>query len=239
MFNFKSIFKVPQQRERGIDLSIFNDIIGYEDIKHELVLALASEYRLNMLLNGKPGNGKSTFLTLIEQKYKKHAKYLDCVLMTKAGLRDFLFSNQGIKILLLDEISRLPKIDQGILLNLMERGSVIDGRAKKMGQEVFFKDLKIFCTSNNYNGLIAPLQDRFDTLHMPDYTYDEFEFICTTRLKKFTKDPVLIEEIISAVYRDLHSTSIRDAIDITKRIRNRGELVRHIQTKKKYSKVIK
>jgi hypothetical protein len=90
--------------------------------------------------------------------------------MTKAGLRDFLFNNQHIKILLLDEISRLKRTDQEVLLNLATSGEVIDSRYNKNAAKITFKNLKIFCTSNNKEKLIVPVADRMEVWHCKEYS---------------------------------------------------------------------
>ncbi|MGD1838064.1 MAG: AAA family ATPase [Nitrososphaeraceae archaeon] len=210
---------------------LFSEIIGYNDIKDIMLMALASESSTAILLSGKPGNGKSSFLKSIEQKYSKYCKYVDCSLTTKAGIRDLLFANSSLKILLLDEISRLRKLDQEILLNLIQDGRIVDIRSNK-NNEINFNSLKIFATCNNANKLIPPLRDRFDEYELPLYSYKEFEFICEKLIKN--KDPLLRKAIIETAWQDLGSRSIRDVLDICKYVTSTDELNKYIQIKKKY-----
>lgn len=219
------------KRENSND--IFSQIVGYPDIKDLLELALLSEYSTSILLSGKPGMGKSLFLKCIENSYHKHCIYLDCSLMTKAGLRDLLFENRNrLKILLLDEISRLKKIDQEILLNLLQDGRIIDTRSGNH-REIKFGFLKVFATCNELSKLIEPLRDRFDRYDLPQYTFDDFNSICNRVVK--VKDHDLKQKVISAVWDELGSRNVRDVINASRYINTYEDLEKYIKIKKKYS----
>ena len=212
---------------------IFNEIIGYDDLKHVIRLALSSEDSISMLLAGNPGNGKSSFLQCIEKNYPEHSLYLDCTMMTKSGLFDLLSNNKKVKILLLDEISLLKKVDQGILLNLLQSGILIDTKYKRHN-ELKLNSLKIFATCNDTERLISPLRNRFDKFILPDYTYDEFREIGFKIIRK--KELALKQLIIDSVWYELESRSIRDLINLSKYVTNYQDLELFINIKRKYSK---
>ena len=223
-----SIFKKDK------DDGIFDRIIGYKDIKDLLNMALISEYPISIILAGKPGNGKSTFLKCIENRYKKYSQYLDCTSLTKAGLRDLLFQrSRSLKILLLDEISRLKKTDQDILLNLIQDGRIIDTR-RESHNEMIFQSLKIFATCNELEKLISPLKDRFDIFNLPEYNYEEFYCVCNNILP--IKDQRLKNDIINLVWNEYKSKSVREVINISKYVMNIEDLSKYKQIRKKYSK---
>ena len=211
---------------------IFNEIIGYDDLKHVLRLALLSEESISILLAGNPGNGKSSFLQCIEKNYLGHSLYLDCPMMTKSGLFDLLSNNRKIKILLLDEISLLKKVDQGILLNLLQSGILIDTKYKRHN-EIKIKSLKIFATCNDAERLISPLNNRFDKFLLPDYTYDEFKEIGFKIIRQ--KEHDLKQLIIDSVWYELKSRSIRDLINLSKYVSNYEDLELFINIKRKYA----
>ena len=214
---------------------VFREIVGYQDIKDLMKLALLSEYPTSILLSGGPGMGKSLFLKCIENSYHKDSVYLDCSLMTKAGLRDLLFENGNrIKILLLDEISRLKKIDQEILLNLLQDGRIVDTRSGNHRQ-VHFSLLKVFATCNEISKLIEPLRDRFDKYELPQYTFEDFISICNKVVKLNAKDDDLKQKIISAVWADMGSRNVRDVINASRYINSYNDLEKYIKIKKKYS----
>jgi Holliday junction resolvasome RuvABC ATP-dependent DNA helicase subunit len=210
---------------------IFDEIIGYDDLKHVLRLALSSEYSISILLAGNPGNGKSSFLQCMEKNYLGHSLYLDCTMMTKSGLFDLLSNNKKVKILLLDEISLLKKVDQGILLNLLQSGVLIDTKYKRHN-ELKLKSLKVFATCNDTERLISPLSNRFDKFVLPDYTYDEFREIGFKIIRK--KEQSLKELIIDSVWYELESKSIRDLINLSKYVTNYQDLELFISIKRKY-----
>lgn len=224
---------VGSQGKKENNNDIFGQIVGYPDIKDLLELALLSEYSTSILLSGKPGIGKSLFLKCIENSYHKHSIYLDCSLMTKAGLRDLLFENSNrLKILLLDEISRLKKIDQEILLNLLQDGRIIDTRSGNH-REIKFSFLKVFATCNELSKLIEPLRDRFDRYDLPQYISEDFNSICNKVVK--VKDHDLKQKIISAVWDELGSRNVRDVINASRYINTYDDLEKYIKIKKKYS----
>jgi len=224
---------VGSQGRRVNNNDIFGQIVGYPDIKDLLELALLSEYSTSILLSGIPGIGKSLFLKCIENSCHKHSIYLDCSLMTKAGLRDLLFENRNrLKILLLDEISRLKKIDQEILLNLLQDGRIIDTRSGNH-RELKFSFLKVFATCNELSKLIEPLRDRFDRYDLPQYTFEDFNSICNRVVK--VKDHHLKQKIISAVWDEMGSRNVRDVINASRYISTYDDLEKYITIKKKYS----
>lgn len=221
-------------KPKNIDVSIFEDIQGYEDLKNSLAMSLSSEYNINILLQGIAGTGKSSFLKAINEKYGKHSLYIACELATKAGLRDILFKNPKIKILLLDEISRLKTTDQEILLNLAQTGELIDTRSKS-NKRIKFNDLKIIATSNNIEKLIDPILDRFDSYIIKPYTFEEIEKYATFHLCKMIKDKQLIRDIIDQGYNELGLIQIRQYIIMGKMIKNHNDLRNYISTKLKHS----
>ena len=211
---------------------IFNEIIGYDDLKHVIRLALSSEDSISILLAGNPGNGKSSFLQCIEKNYPGNSLYLDCTMMTKSGLFDLLSNNKKVKILLLDEISLLKKVDQGILLNLLQSGILIDTKYKRHN-ELKLNSLKILATCNDTERLISPLRNRFDKFILPDYTYDEFREIGFKIIRK--KENGLKQLIIDSVWYELESRSVRDLINLSKYVTNYQDLDLFINIKRKYS----
>lgn len=216
------------------DTDIFREIVGYDDIKELLTLAIKSEDNVNILLNGGPGSGKSTFLKCIQKRYPKDSAYLDCSLMSRSGFRDFLVANDSVKILLLDEISRLTPKDQEILLNLAQDGTFIYTKTKR-NADLKFNGLKIFATSNNIENLIEPIFDRFDNFNIPPYTTDQIYLIAEAKLKHKIQDPMIIRKIIDGAITDLKTKNIRDILDIAKVCKTESDVEKYISAKRKYS----
>jgi len=214
---------------------LFENIIGYDDIKQIFKNALDSDHGLNLLLNGVAGNGKSLFLKEILRKYKD-SYYIDCTTLSIAGLQGIIKRNLNLKILLLDEISRLKFNVQDELLNLLQDGELINTKDKNTFR-IQLKNLKVFATCNDINRLIEPLLDRFrgNIYNLPDYTYDQLLEISLIKLKSIgISDEQLIKNIVNAVYHDLKSVQLREIINIAKIIKNKDDLDLLISTRLKY-----
>ena len=107
---------------------LFNDIIGYNDVKRLFRMALDSDEQSHILLSGPPASAKTMFLeSLIKLK---SSYFVDGASTTKSGLIDCLFLNSP-KYLLIDAIDKMSTKDQAMLLNLMETGIVSETKHNK------------------------------------------------------------------------------------------------------------
>ena len=94
--------------------------------------------------------------------------YIDCTRATGAGLVDRLFNN-NIQYLLPDEVEKMAKKDQNVLLNVIETGMLIKTKVSKTRAKQM-KNLKAFATTNNVDALSRPLRSRFMDFHLPEHT---------------------------------------------------------------------
>jgi len=83
---------------------LFNDIIGYNDVKRLLRMGLDSDEQIHILLSGPPASGKTMFLESLSKL--KSSYFVDGSSATKSGLIDCLFLNNP-KYLLIDEIDKM------------------------------------------------------------------------------------------------------------------------------------
>ena len=134
-------------------------------------------------------------------------------------------------ILLLDEIDKLKRNDQGILLNLLETGMLISTKVRKQ-QKKHFHNLKVFATSNEVDKLSKPLQSRFFRIHLKEYTEDEFLNIAKSM---YPQNPELCEYIAKAVWHELESNDIRDFIQIAKHAKSYIMADKLIELRMKYA----
>ena len=116
-----------KQRDKGE--AIFQDVEGYNDIKKLMMRCIVSPEPTHVILDGPPASGKTIFL-LSMQKGLDNAYFVDCTNATGSGMVDYLFSHD-IKYLLLDEVEKIPKRDQNVLLNLMETGALTSTKVRK------------------------------------------------------------------------------------------------------------
>jgi holliday junction DNA helicase RuvB len=198
------------------DDKVFENIIGYDNIKRLFRMALESNDHTvtSILLSGPPASAKTLFLQSLIKLQDSY--FIDCSNATKSGLVDYIFNNKP-KHLLLDELDKLSRKDQTFLLNLMETGMVSETKYNKTrSMEI---KTSVFATSNNIEKIIAPLQFRFFIVKLEPYTYEQF-FDITVML--LTSDQHSVDEEIAKVIADaVWNTSsttrnIRDCVRVAK-----------------------
>ena len=109
-----SIEKQQQQEEKD---KLFEDIIGYDDIKRLFRMAINANDPVHILLIGPPASAKTLFMRTLTQLQNSY--FTDGGNSTKAGMIDYIFNNEP-KYLLIDEIDKMSTKDQTFLLNLIE-----------------------------------------------------------------------------------------------------------------------
>jgi hypothetical protein len=117
------------------------------------------------VLCGPPASSETVFL-MDMMKGLDNTCYIDCTNTTGAGLVDKLFKN-NIQYFLLDEIEKMSKKDQNVLLIIIETGMLIETKIFKTRTKQM-KNLKVFAaTTNNVDTLSSPLRSRFMEFHLP------------------------------------------------------------------------
>jgi Holliday junction DNA helicase RuvB len=164
--NFQRLFG-PLTKTRE---DIFDDIIGHEDIKRLIGMALRSQEPNHILLSGPPGSAKTMFLLSLRQ-HLKDSYFVDGGNTTKAGIIDYMFRNRA-PYLLIDEIDKMSPRDQTFLLNLMETGIVSETKYGKTRQTEI--KTSVFATCNDPRKLSTPLRSRFFIVELEPYTYEQF-----------------------------------------------------------------
>ena len=140
----KSILKVGKQ-------ALFDDIVGFEDVKSLFEMAIKDERPVHLLLCGPPSSGKSLFmssLTKLERSY-----YAVGSSSTKSGIFDYLFEHRP-RYFIVDELEKMNKKDQTSLLNLMESG--ILSELKHNQQRSTQLKTWVFASCNSTDRLLPP-----------------------------------------------------------------------------------
>src|ERR671929_2373326 len=112
MFNFLRRLATPELhqqlsiRERAIQ--VFSDIEGLDDIKEMMLRALESSERAHTLLTGPPASAKSMFMLEIEKFLGTKVYFAEGAATTKAGIQRFIAENPNKKIIIIDEIDKMP-----------------------------------------------------------------------------------------------------------------------------------
>ena len=98
--------KIPKYQQ------IFNNVIGYDDIKLLLYKMITSKYTNSVLLTGPPASSKTVFILELLDHFKGKAYFVDGSTASGMGIIDYLFDHTHLKFLLIDEIDKLNKKDQ-------------------------------------------------------------------------------------------------------------------------------
>ncbi len=192
---------------------LFNNIVGYEDIKEifRRTIISSSDKQIHILLCGPPASAKSLFmqqLMKLENSYFTLGSH-----SSKSGMVDALFEKQP-RYLIVDEIDKMSPKDQTVLLSLMETGIIAETKYKR-AREIQLKT-SVFATANETKKLLQPLLTRFSVLHLPLYTFEEFRKITQRVLchEEECIDMDIADFISDAVWNKLKSSNIRDSIRI-------------------------
>jgi DNA polymerase III delta prime subunit len=210
--------------------SLFDDIVGFEDVKSLFEMAIKAERPVHLLLCGPPSSGKSLFmssLTRLERSY-----YAVGSSSTKSGIFDYLFEYRP-RYFILDEVDKMNKTDQTSLLNLMESG--ILSELKHNQQRTTQLKTWVIASCNSTAKLLPPLITRFGVIQFKPYTEEEFVEIAVKILDREGIDGNVALIIADGVFNKLKSSNIRECVRIARLVKNDpAQINRIIHTFTKY-----
>ena len=211
-------------------IEIFNDIVGYDDIKKLFFMSINSEESIHITLAGPPASAKTIFMKCLMALPNSY--FVDGSNMSKPGLIDYIFNN-NIKYLLIDEIDKVSPKDQTVFLNLMETGIVSETKFNKT-RKIETK-ISIFATCNDLTKIIHPIRSRFLSLILKAYSYEEFHKIVTQLLSKKNFNQDIIDEVVYAVWYNIKSKNIRDCIKIAQMAKSVNDILFLVKIYEKYN----
>jgi Holliday junction DNA helicase RuvB len=237
---FKNLFKkidgVFAVREQKItpEEKFFFNVVGYPEIKKLLLRSIVSKEPVSILLTGPPSSSKTVFLLEMLEGLDD-TYFIDAVGASGPGMMEHLF-NGNTKYLLIDEIDKMKKNDQATLLNVMETGILSETKLNCKTRQKKMK-LWIFATCNDVERLAGALRSRFMELHLEEYTYEEFiEIVRRLLNKRYHLDSNLSEKIGYAVWNQMKSKDVRDAIKIAKLTKSSTDIDWLVDVQMKYGK---
>jgi MoxR-like ATPase len=220
--------EVVQQSEE-----FFSEIVGYSDIK-ELFMKCIQSNNMHVILDGPPASAKSLFLYEMLRNLGYDAYFVDCTNASGPGLVDYLFE-YDVKYLLLDEVEKMSRSDQNVLLNVMETGILTSTKVRKTGSKKM--DISIYATTNDIEELSKPFRSRFMEFSLPPYTYNEFCDIAIKLLgKRYNHDKELSLEIADTVWNKIKSRDIRDLLQVGKLSKTIDDVDFVVNTLQKYKR---
>jgi replication-associated recombination protein RarA len=231
---FCRINKTKQVFLNDQENNFFSGIHLYDDLKHLLGRMLVSRGSVHCVLVGPPASGKTMFLLAI-QKNMKDVFFIDGTNASGAGIVEKLFAYPRTKIILIDELEKMSRRDQNMLLNLLETGMLVSTKVRKT-QEKEFRSIKLFATSNDIERLSKPLRSRIVELHLPSYNFDEFREI-TVKLatNRYRLNREIADKITFVVWHEIGTKDVRDALRLAKLVTSVDDVEKIAGTIMKYN----
>jgi len=221
----------PEQTKPESSQVVFDSIIGYDDVKRLFRMSLSSQMPVHILLVGPPASAKTLFM--LECMKLERSFFTLGSHSTKSGMIDYLFDKRP-RYLIIDEIEHMPMKDQTALLSLMETGIIAEAKFQKTRNT----QLKtwVFATSNGTDRMLTPLLSRFVVLHFKQYSFDNFQEICTHLLGRDGVPADIAAAISEAVWTKLKSKDIRDCVKIGRLAKSLQDVDWIAQTLSNYKK---
>ncbi len=183
-------------------------VVGFEDIKEAIALAVESRRRINFLLEGPPACAKSIMLegvrSVVPDAYIAFGSRTSA-----AGLSDALFERQP-SVLLLDEADKMENEVYSVLLGLMESGEVLETKSRK--SRGIKLDTLIIAACNSSAKMPREFLSRFALhVHFPMYSRDEFINVCHGFLTRAEGCPPDLAMLIGQLVFDCGIGDVRKA----------------------------
>jgi len=215
--------------EEELDDDLFEDVIGYDDIKWLLRRGLTTDDITNFLLVGPPGSAKTVFLLCIREL--QDAVFVPGSDSSSAGFLEALFENKP-KYVLIDEVDDMSTENQKSMSSYMETGIAKETKYNKTREMKI--NAKTFGSANNLGPIQDHILDRFNVLHFEKYDRDEFINVCEHMLpsKEGTTDDEAVR-IAELLWEKKRTSDVREAIRVARL--SRGDPERVIDVMDKYS----
>ncbi len=171
-------------------------LVGEDKIIRNLV---ENDHIVSMILYGKPGIGKTSIACAIANQINKPYRMLNATINNKQDF-DIVIEEakmNGEMIIIMDEIHRLNKDKQDLLLPYIENGLII---------------LIGMTTSNPYHKINPAIRSRCQIFELKELTIDDIKD-GLDKASKYLKDIVIDEDAKSAIAR-LSSGDLRSAINL-------------------------
>lgn len=179
-------------------------VVGFEDIKEAIAMAIESRRRINFMLEGPPACAKSLILEGVRSAVSE-AYIVFGARTSAAGLSDALFDHQPT-ILLMDESDKMENDCYSVLLALMEGGEILETKAKKTrGIKL---ETMVIAACNTSEKMPREFLSRFALhVHFKPYTRDEFIDVCRGFLTRAENCP---PEIAVTIGEQIYDNQIGD-----------------------------
>ena len=226
--------RLTNSNKSALQYDLFDNIIGYDDIKKLFFLSFESQRPIHILLVGPPASAKTLFMLgcmKLERSYFTLGTH-----STKSGMLDYLFEKRP-RYLIIDEIEHMSIRDQTVLLSLMETGIIAE--TKHMKTRNTQVKTWVFATTNETNHMLTPLLSRFLVLHFKQYKFENFLDISIHMLGQEGIAKDIANEVATQVWHNMRSKDIRDCIKIAHLAKTKDDVIWIVETLLRYNKTFK
>jgi hypothetical protein len=230
--HFRGELLPVQPKTEDLPNDLFDNIVGYEDVKRLMKKVVVADTPIHLLLIGPPASAKTMFQMELEKLPGSY--FTDGANVSKAGLNDILFNNE-IRYLLIDEMEEMEDKDVAGLVSFMQTGRLSEtkfGRSRIKHSKTW-----VFGSCNTTERFSQKLLSRFLKLEFSLYSYDQFMEIVIRTLGKTRPGMTrtTAEKIGSAVWNKLGTKDMRDVVKIASLVDdNEKDLDFVIETLTKY-----
>jgi len=209
-------------------------VVGFDDLKEAIALAVEARRRINFLLEGPPACAKSIMLEGVRSAVP--GAYIAFGSRTSAaGLSEALFEHQP-SVLLLDEADKMDNEVYSVLLGLMESGEILETKSRKTrGIKL---NTMILAACNSSAKMPREFLSRFALhVHFPTYSRQEFISVCRGFMAKAEGCPPNLAAIIGQLIYDYGIGDVRKARGVWQLMTapTESEVERVVQLMLKYS----
>lgn len=156
------------------EMGIFDDVVGYEDVKFLMRRAMSADDIVNVLLVGPKGSAKTVFLMCINKLDK--SEYISGQPTTGPGFYDVMFEEKP-RYVAIDEIDNADAKTQKSLADYTETGILVETKGNNKRRKLK-TNTKTFAAANRMSDIIDEIANRFVDLHFEPYTHSEFIEVC-------------------------------------------------------------
>ena len=198
--------------EAEIPENLFDTIVGLDDVKKLIMMAIHAKEPVHIGLLGGPATAKSIILYELATKLPR-SLYVDCSISTKTGIGEQLEIHRP-KFLLLDEFDKMSHDDYNVLLNVMSSQKYVKtvGRGNRVNIPM---RTWVIAVMNSLN-IPKTIQERFLTIvKLKDYNRADAMKVMQAIL---AYDRNIDEDIASYIARkvvdELGTKNVRKAIQV-------------------------
>jgi holliday junction DNA helicase RuvB len=212
----RQFFGLEEVKKVNVD-KIFANIIGQDDAKAVLTMAIQSVKPVHILLKGPYGIGKTELMLDVANHIgRKNTHFGIGSRISKAGLTDLFIKNPNLDYLFIDELETMKKADQAVLLSVMQHGIVSETLYKKTKGREAKVNVRVIATTNDTRNVLRALQTRFGICEMGAYTQEEFTRVAVELCKSEDVTPSIAANIARLVYHNFYEPTPRDPVRIAR-----------------------